>query len=397
MTAFLLVGGLLFCDSLYRLFDSVMNGFVVEWFEGNYVSVDYHPLEMYGNDGSVDGYFTKSIEWWKVKRLLLKAFVIFVSLWVLSTRTISLLYASFREKRVLRRVGEKIGEYMHGSREASEVFPGEYAPISVQMAQIKATMQRHEQTLKEEAGRKNDLITYLAHDMKTPLTSVIGYLSLLEEAPDMPKEQKEKYVHITLDKALRLEKLINEFFEITRYNLQQIMLEKETVDLSFMLMQMTDEFYPVLSEHGNTVKLEMESGEESRGLALEDRSNDVARRKDFLVYADAEKLARVFNNILKNAISYSYPGTEITVDCRQESDRVEITFSNRGKTIPRQKLDCIFEKFFRLDDARATNTGGAGLGLAIAREIINLHGGSITADSENEVTVFTVRLPAAME
>ena len=142
-------------------------------------------------------------------------------------------------------------------REAGEVFPPEYAEISVQMAEIKSSIQRHEQTIKEEAARKNDLITYLAHDLKTPLTSVVGYLSLLEEAPDMPEEQKAKYVHITLDKALRLEKLINEFFEITRYNLQQIVLEKETVDLTFMLVQMTDEFYPILQEHNNTIRVEL--------------------------------------------------------------------------------------------------------------------------------------------
>ena len=149
-------------------------------------------------------------------------------------------------------------------------------------------MQRQEQLQKEAAGRKNDLITYLAHDLKTPLTSVIGYLSLMEEVPEMPAEQRVKYVHITLDKALRLERLINEFFEITRYNLQQIVLEKESLDLSFMLVQMADEFYPILSDHGNTLKLQG-TNEES-----------------IMVYGDGDKLARVFRNILKNAIAYSY-------------------------------------------------------------------------------------------
>ena len=86
--------------------------------------------------------------------------------------------------------------------------------------------------------RRIDLVTYLAHDLKTPLTSVIGYLSLLDEAPDMPPEQKAKYTHIALDKANRLERLVNEFFEITRYNLQQIKLEKERIDLYYMLVQM---------------------------------------------------------------------------------------------------------------------------------------------------------------
>ena len=94
-----------------------------------------------------------------------------------------------------------IHTYMNGSKEATEVFPKQYSEISACMAQIKSTMQQHEHILKEEGIRKNDLITYLAHDLKTPLTSVIGYLSLLDEVPDMPQAQKEKYIHITLDKS----------------------------------------------------------------------------------------------------------------------------------------------------------------------------------------------------
>ena len=177
----------------------------------------------------------------------------------------------------------------------------------------------------------------------------------------MPVEQKAKYVHITLEKANRLEQLINEFFEITRYNIQQIVLEKEEIDLSYMLTQMTDEFYPILDQHHNTIEVQVD----------EDRK----------VYADAEKLARVFNNILKNAIAYSYPDTLIRVWEESTEKEVRIYFQNRGKTIPKQRLESIFEKFFRLDESRASNTGGAGLGLAIAREIITLHGGTITASS----------------
>ena len=111
-------------------------------------------------------------------------------------------------------------------------------------------------------------------------------------------EQKAKYVHITLDKALRLEKLINEFFEITRYNLQQIILEKETIDLYYMLVQMTDEFYPLLAANGNRIELHAD--------------------EPLSLYGDSEKLARVFNNILKNAIAYSYPGTYIQVTAEKK-------------------------------------------------------------------------------
>ncbi|MCI9277712.1 sensor histidine kinase [bacterium D16-50] len=354
---------------LYIMIDQLMNGFVVDWFEDNYVE----EKQLFTKDGLT--YYTKAIRWGKVKELLLKILIGLVIFWIVSVRLISVLYASRQETKVLKEAGKMIGDYMRQGREASDIFPSEYAPVSVEMAEIKAAMQRQEQLQKEEAGRKNDLITYLAHDLKTPLTSVIGYLSLMEEVPEMPAEQRVKYVHITLDKALRLERLINEFFEITRYNLQQIVLEKESLDLSFMLVQMADEFYPILSDHGNTLKLQG-TNEES-----------------IMVYGDGDKLARVFRNILKNAIAYSYPDTEILVDCKTAGEKLFVTFSNKGKTIPRQKLEAIFEKFFRLDDARGTNQGGAGLGLAIAREIVTLHGGAIRAESGNEVTAFTVELP----
>ena len=222
--------------------------------------------------------------------------------------------------------------------------------------------------------RKNNLVMYLAHDIRTPLTSVIGYLSLLEEAPDMPAEQKAKYVHITLEKANRLERLINEFFEITRYNIQQIVLEKEQIDLYYMLLQMIEEFYPLLSQKGNQALLH---GDEN-----------------VTVYGDPVKLARVFNNILKNAVAYSYDNTKIHIFVEQtQEDSVIIKFQNQGKTIPKEKLSSIFEKFYRMDEARTSNTGGAGLGLAIAKEIVTLHGGEISAESEAEQVVFVVRLP----
>ncbi len=372
-TCLILVGGLVLCNILYDFLDQILNGFMREWIEQKFIYTDWIAL----GDAYVDGYYTKSINWPNLKRTLFIGLLVLVAVVIVLVRTVSILYASRQTKTALREAGRMIDDYMRHDREALEVFPSGYEEISLRIVEIKADMQRSAQMLREEANRKNDLITYLAHDLKTPLTSVIGYLSLCDEAPDMPAAQRAKYVHITLDKALRLEKLIGEFFEITRYNLQTIVLEKETVNLSFLLEQMVDEFYPLLSEHGNTIRLETEP-ELSGGLTL---------------YADGEKLARVFNNILKNAISYSYPGTEIDLECKRAENSVQIAISNHGRTIPPHKLETIFEKFFRLDDARATNTGGAGLGLAIAKEIVTLHGGAITAKSEDEVTSFQVKLP----
>lgn len=252
-------------------------------------------------------------------------------------------------------------------------LPAEMSTIEKKLNTVKQTLEKRALKVQLAEQRKNDLVMYLAHDIKTPLTSVIGYLSLLEEAPDMPAEQKAKYVYITLDKAYRLEKMINEFFEITRYNLQQIKIKKEEIDLYYMLLQLTDELTPILSEHGNTAILEAD--------------------ENLTVYGDSGTLARVFNNILKNAAAYSYPNTEIIISAEEQNGTVVISFHNQGQTIPYDKLAAIFEKFYRMDEARVSNTGGAGLGLAIAKEIVTLHGGSIEAKSENNTVVFTVTLP----
>ena len=252
-------------------------------------------------------------------------------------------------------------------------LPQELMPIERKLHLVQQTLQTRERATREAEQRKNDMVMYLAHDIKTPLTSVIGYLSLLSEAPEMPAEQRAKYIGITLDKAQRLEQLIDEFFEITRYNFQQQQLTLETINLYYMLVQLTDEFYPLLQAHGNTIKLQAPT--------------------ELTVYGDADKLARVFNNILKNAVAYSYPNTPICITAKIEEQNLEINFMNQGQTIRPQKLQSIFEKFFRLDSARASNTGGAGLGLAIAQEIVHLHGGEITASSADEITCFSVRLP----
>lgn len=245
--------------------------------------------------------------------------------------------------------------------------------IENQMNQIKMAVLLSQQAVKEAESKKNELVMYLAHDIRTPLTSVIGYLSLLNEAPDMPAEQKANYIGIALKKSIRLEKLINEFFEITRYNTQQIKLSKENVDIYYILVQLIDEFYPVLSAKGNTAVLNAE--------------------ETLAVPGDSEKLARVFNNILKNAAAYSYPNTEILISAKKEAESMVVLFQNKGQTIPPEQLSSIFDKFSRLDDARKSDTGGAGLGLSIAQEIIHLHGGEITAQSENNTIVFRVSLP----
>lgn len=232
---------------------------------------------------------------------------------------------------------------------------------------------RSAEIAREAEKRKNDLIVYLAHDLKTPLTSVIGYLTLLRDEPQISAENRCRYTGIALDKAERLEQLINEFFDITRFSLSTITLETERVSLSLMLEQTVSEFVPILAE---------------KNLAC---AADI--QPDIEILCDPDKLARVFDNLLRNAVNYSYPNSEIQLSMTAEDGSATITVANRGRTIPKEKLDRIFEQFFRLDTSRSSASGGAGLGLAIAKEIIDLHGGKITAESENESVRFTVVLP----
>ncbi|MDB8460071.1 GHKL domain-containing protein [Turicibacter sanguinis] len=245
--------------------------------------------------------------------------------------------------------------------------------MSKQLNEVKQTLMRREKVARESEQRKNDLVMYLAHDIKTPLTSVIGYLTLLNEAPDLPIEQRQKYTEICLDKSYRLELLMNEFFEITRFNLHQIILEKEIINLTFMFEQLVDEFYPNLLDKQLEIQL--------------------IYSENIECYGDVDKLARVFNNLLKNAVVYCYPKSTIEVCLIKQQQSIEIVFKNHGKIIPKQKLNTIFEKFYRLDSARTSNTGGSGLGLAISKEIIEAHEGTISATSDESGTVFKISLP----
>ena len=261
------------------------------------------------------------------------------------------------------------------SKESAEFmpFPKSYSDIEIKLRDMRLDVIGTRQAAAEAESKKNDLVMYLAHDLKTPLTSVIGYLTLLDECPELTTDQKAKYVGIALDKAYRLEQLINEFFEITRFDINSVTLERNRIDLNMMLAQITDEFYPMLTEKNLTV--------------------DIDIIEHIVMFADSDKIARVFDNLLKNAVNYSYENTVIRIGARIRRDKVIIKFRNKSDVISPDKLQRLFEKFYRADSSRGTSTGGSGLGLAIAKQITELHGGTIKAKSTTDYTDFTVVLP----
>lgn len=286
-----------------------------------------------------------------------------------------------REERA--RAAALLRVFLAHDLEAHEAFPPGWEELALVAADAKRAAAERERQLADESARRSDLVTYLAHDLKTPLTSVIGYLSLLDEVSDMPEAQRVRYTGVALDKACRLERLVNEFFDITRYSLTNIELELAPVDLAGLLVQLADEFYPALAAHGNVARV----------TAAGTVRTVEQPGEPLVVTADAARLARVFGNLLRNAIAYSDEGTPVEIEAAAGEGSVVVTVSDTGATIPSHKLRAIFDRFFRLDESRGSATGGAGLGLAIAREIVELHGGTISAASENGRTTFTVELP----
>lgn len=257
------------------------------------------------------------------------------------------------------------------------VLPRELSPIQEDLNAIQRQLRAREEAARESEQRRGDLVAFLAHDLKTPLTSVMGYLTLLKDDPGLTPEQRAKYTGIALDKARRLEELLGEFFDITRMDLDSTPEQRQPIQLSMLLEQLSDEFYPLFAEKELQCSVEIQH--------------------HLVVPGDPDKLARVFDNVLRNAVSYSAPGGRVDIHARSVGRQAEITIRNEGLEIPEGELANIFQKFYRLDAARSSHTGGAGLGLAIAKEIVESHGGTIRAESNGRLTSFVISLPLYRE
>ena len=249
----------------------------------------------------------------------------------------------------------------------------EFSMIAENLNRMEADIRELMDKEREAERTKNELITNVAHDLRTPLTSIIGYLELLSKGIPLEPEMQQKYIDIAYTKAKRLEKLIEDLFGFTKMNYGKISMNVGNVDIVKLLGQLLEEFYPSFAD---------------KNLTYELVSNVPAQ----IITADGNLLARLFDNLINNAIKYGADGKKVLVKIHAEEEIVTVSVTNYGYVIPADELPLIFNKFYRVEQSRSTTTGGTGLGLAIAKSIVDMHGGTIAVASDLNGTVFTVKL-----
>ena len=221
--------------------------------------------------------------------------------------------------------------------------------------------------------QKKDLITNIAHDLRTPLTTIIGYLELIKLNQNLSKEDQDKYLSVAYEKSKRLQKLMDDLFEFTTLDQDNIKVHMTTLNISELVLQITDEFYPSFIEHDlhPIVKIS---------------------HPNLFIKGDGQLIARVFDNLLSNAIKYGDDHQDIHIEVFNDEKNVTIKIMNHGEAISQEDLPYIFNKFYRSDASRSSSTGGTGLGLSIAKNIIQMHDGQIFATSHDRTTTFVVTL-----
>ncbi len=249
---------------------------------------------------------------------------------------------------------------------------GELSELALAMNTMQSKLKETLAKERETERLKDELITNVAHDLRTPLTSVIGYLDLLRQPEHLTEETKQKYIDIAYDKSERMEGLVSDLFDFTRYEKNKIALTKNTLEMKQFMEQIIDEFYPSMIQH----QLECYT---------------VFTPEKVYMEGDGELLARAFGNLMANAIKYGAEGKQIRVEVHSfpELHKIRIAITNYGKIIPKKDLDKIFDRFYRGDASRSTQ-GGTGLGLAIAKNILEMHNGTIQVRSDEHGTVFEV-------
>ncbi len=219
---------------------------------------------------------------------------------------------------------------------------------------------------------KSDLVTSVSHDLRTPLTSILGYLELIVKDNYRDEVVLRHYADIAYAKAQRMKNLVEELFEYTRVSYGGIRLNMQSINLVELIEQLVEDFVPMLEETGMECRLEVKD-------------------REIFIEADGHMLVRVFENLMMNAIRYGSEGKYLDIQIKLE-DKAVVSFTNFGEPIPAVDLPFIFERFYKVEKSRSEEQGGTGLGLAIAKNILELHKGQITAYSDHEKTTFKVSM-----
>lgn len=220
--------------------------------------------------------------------------------------------------------------------------------------------------------QKNELITNVAHDLRTPLTTIVGYLELIKDDTALSKEDVHKYSGIAYEKSIRLQEMMDDLFEFTKLDNADIKLNKSMINLSGLIMQMTDEFYPSFKDCNITPIVDLPE-------------------ENIYVQGDGQLLARVFDNLISNALKYGYHNTDLKIEVSGDEKYATVKVINHGDTIASEDIPLLFNKFYRTDSSRNSKTGSTGLGLAITKNIVDLHHGDISVTSDDQITTFIVK------
>jgi len=258
---------------------------------------------------------------------------------------------------------------VRGDNEFSEIA----ANINKMSEEIRVLMESERHNEKS----KNEMITNIAHDLRTPLTSILGYLDLINKR-ELTEDTKKEYLKIVYEKSKKLQDLIESLFSFTKTNSSKLVLKIDKIDIIKLLCQLMEEFYPNFEDKGITCSVN-------------------TNIDSYVIDGDGTLLARLFDNLINNAVKYGADGKRIDVKIIAENNIVKIAVINYGKVIPQDELPLIFDKFYRVDQARNSGTGGTGLGLAIAKNITELHHGVIEVTSDLGGTVFSVTLPKELD
>lgn len=277
--------------------------------------------------------------------------------------------------RYLGRISDAVQSISQGNLNTEVDVTGddEFSAMAANLNKMSSDIRKLMDKEREAERTKNELITNVAHDLRTPLTSIIGYLELLAGNTQIPQEMQHKYIEIAYSKSRRLEKLIEDLFGFTKLNYGKIAMHIGQIDIVKLLEQLLEEAYPNFEE---------------KNLSYDLQSNVPAK----IISADGNLLARLFDNLIGNAIKYGADGKRVLVKIHGEEDTVTVSVTNFGRVIPADELPLLFNKFYRVEQSCSATTGGTGLGLAIAKEIVDMHGGTIRVASDLNGTVFTVKL-----